>query len=163
MKSKKRPTFKQDQAEFFQDDRHNPYQNNQKFTDPTICRKCGALYKNGRWSWDDLPNNAEEDICPACLRIADNYPAGYIEIKGSFFEQHEKEILNLIHKIALIEQFQNPLERIIKIDPVEDHTLITTTGINLARLIGDALKRSYRGQLHYTNSGENYIHVWWHR
>lgn len=163
MNKKKRPTFRQDQTRLFQDGRHDQYQNNQEYAEPTICRECGALYKNGRWSWDDLPDHAGEAFCPACRRIADNYPAGYIEIKGSFFEQHEKEILNLIHNVGLLEQFQHPLERIIKIDPVEDHTLVTTTGTHLTRRIGDALERSYRGKLNYYSDGENYIHIWWHR
>ncbi len=161
-KKKKAPAFKQEPPVLI-DYIHDPYQNRVTYADPTICTNCGVLYKDGRWSWDDLPDEAYEALCPACQRIANNHPAGYIELKGSFFEQHEEEILKLIRDIALIEQLQHPLERIIKIDPVEDHTLVTTTGIHLALRIGDALERSYWGKLVYNNDCQHYIHLGWHR
>lgn len=160
---KKDPIFNQESPRILNESQPDTHQNVVTFADPTICRNCGVLFNNGRWSWDDLPDEAHEALCPACQRIADNHPAGYIELKGSFFEQHEEEILKLIRNIALVEQLQYPLERIIKIDPVEDHTVVTTTGMHLAQRIGDALERSYWGELEYNYDTLNYIHVRWYR
>lgn len=159
MKKKKRRTSVKDSAWLNKDRNLTIHQ----YTDPTICLKCGALYNRGQWTWDDLPNEANEAICPACQRIADNHPAGYVELKGSFFEQHEEEILNLIRNIGLIEQFRHPLERIISIDPIEDHTLVTTTGMHIAKSLGEALKNSYQGEIKCLYNSENYILVFWHR
>jgi hypothetical protein len=43
-----------------------------------------------------VPGPAHRAVCPACKRINDDYPAGVIQLSGSFFGQHKEEILNLI-------------------------------------------------------------------
>jgi hypothetical protein len=58
-----------------------------------------VLFVKGRWSGQEPPATTSEAICPACHRIADHCPAGYVEITGPFFTGHQEEILNLIHNI----------------------------------------------------------------
>jgi NMD protein affecting ribosome stability and mRNA decay len=132
--------------------------------EPTLCTGCGSLFLNGRWSWKKTTGKANKAVCPACRRSADNYPAGRIEIKGEFFNEHREEILNLISNIEKREKEKHPLERIISVRDEKDYTLVTTTGIHIARRIGDALSRAYKGDYTFQYAeGDKSIRVYWHR
>lgn len=143
---------------------HDPYQQRKKWPEPTLCRVCGAVFANGHWSWQATPVEASEVICPACRRIADNYPAGYVEIKGPFFETHREEISNLVQNAERREKTERPLERIIAVKYSDDHATITTTGVHVARRIGEALSSAYSGELLFQYADEERsIRVLWHR
>lgn len=154
--------FKQERTKIYDDKRKDAYRSTEKHPDPTICNDCGSLYTNGRWTWNDLPEHASHAVCPACQRIRDKYPAGIIEIWGPFFEDHRSEIMNMIQNIKNKEISEHPLERLITITEEEDKIILTTTGIHLARRIGDSLFRAYEGELNY-NYDENLIRVYWER
>ena len=143
---------------------HDTYREDGKWPEPTVCTRCGAVFASGRWTWQEAPPEANKVICPACRRISDRYPAGTVEIEGTFFEDHLDEILNLIRNVAEQEQRGRPLERIMAITEKEKPTLVTTTGIHLARRIGEALSRAYKGELscQYLD-GEQRIKVRWQR
>jgi len=151
--------------------RHDVYQERNKWPSPTLCTECDALFVNGRWVWGEAPSSGEVDqepasrvICPACRRIADRYPAGYVEIKGPFFKEHRQEILNLINNIAGQEKSEHPMERTMDIKAKRGQVLVTTTGIHLARRIGEALSRAYKGDLSVQYAdGEHSIQVRWQR
>ena len=56
------------------------------------------------------------------------------------------------------------MERIMAISAAEDHTLLTTTGIHLARRLGEALKNAYQGELNFTyGDADNIIRLTWSR
>jgi anti-sigma factor ChrR (cupin superfamily) len=144
--------------------RHDAYREDAKWPEPTICTTCGAVFAGGRWTWHEAPAAANEVICPACRRIIDRYPAGTVEIEGSFFEDHYDEISNLIRNVAEQEQSGRPLERIMAMTEKEKPTLVTTTGVHLARRIGEALSRAYKGELTFQYlDGEQRIKVHWQR
>ncbi len=137
-----------------------------KNTLPAIqtCTSCGAVFMNGRWTWNEIENHAIKTMCPACRRISDNYPAGFIEIKGRFFEGHEKEIENLIRNTEKLEKNERPLERIISMKLSKGFAQLTTTGVHIARRIGEALSRSYQGNFTFKYlNGEKGIRVYWER
>ena len=147
-----------------QEKRHDTYREGKKWPEPTTCTECNAVYIEGRWTWYDPPARANQVICPACQRIADNYPAGYLEIKGPFFKTHQDEMLNLIRNEEKQEKGERPLERIMSITDEDAYTLITTTGIHTARRIGEAISRAYQGDLSFTyGDGEKTIRVTWSR
>jgi NMD protein affecting ribosome stability and mRNA decay len=144
--------------------RHDAYREDAKWPEPTVCTRCGAVFAGGRWTWQEAPAAANEVICPACRRIIDRYPAGTVEIEGLFFEDHYDEILNLIRNVAKQEQGGRPLERIMAITEEKHPTMVTTTGIHLARRIGEALSRAYKGELSLQYlDGEQRIKVRWQR
>ncbi len=144
--------------------RHDTYRESGKWKEPTMCTECKALFLNGRWSWKKPPVDSNRVICPACQRIADNYPAGRIEIKGPFFKRHREEILNLIRNEEELEKGEHPMERIMSIIDEEDSVLVTTTGVHIARRIGDALSRAYQGDFEFQyGDAEKSIRVYWHR
>ena len=152
------------QKERFKDQRHDTYQEQQKGPDPARCPTCGAVFIEGRWTWQPGPPDAHEVVCPACKRIADDYPAGFIEIKGPFFDRHREEILGLIRNTEEAEKQEHPLERLIAIRKEEEATLVTTTGVHLARRIGKALARAYDGELttQYAEA-EQHVRIVWER
>src|SRR5262249_16443301 len=76
---------------------HDPYQLKRTLPEPTVCPRCGAVYHQGRWTWMKRPTPAREDMCPACQRVRDQYPGGFLPLGGRFVQEHEEEILNLVH------------------------------------------------------------------
>ncbi len=144
--------------------RKDVYMNNNALTEPSHCTGCGAVYINGRWTWNEAENKSYKTICPACKRIEDKYPAGYIEIKGKFFDEHSEEISNLILNTEKLENKAHPMERIMKIKKENDRAIVTTTGIHIARRIGEALSRSYQGLFSFQYGEEDKsIRVVWER
>ncbi|MDG4476697.1 BCAM0308 family protein [Thiovibrio frasassiensis] len=147
-----------------QEKRHDAYRAWEKWPEPTVCKECRALFHGGRWSWDTAPPEAKEKICPACQRIADDFPAGILMIKGSFSRHHWPEIHNLIRNTEKQEQGEHPMERLMGIVDTPEHKELTTTGIHLARRIGEVLKHSYQGELELAyGDGEQSIRVTWLR
>ncbi len=144
--------------------RDDVYKARKKWPEPTACTACGAVFEGGRWLWKERPKQANAAVCPACRRIADNYPAGTIEIRGPFFIEHREEILGLIRNIEDQEKVEHPLERIISIADAEGGVSVTTTGIHVARRIGEALARSYKGDFAFQyGEGQKSITVRWTR
>ena len=143
---------------------HDPYQEIGKLTGSAVCSNCGAVYGEGRWQWIRSPIDAYLTRCPACKRIHQKMPAGYVTIQGAFAHQHRDEMLSLIHHIETREKSEHPLKRIMWIEYQEDGVTVTTTDINLARTIGESLQRAYKGELDYHfNDAEYLLRVYWQR
>lgn len=143
---------------------HDTYKQRGKLPEPAVCTECGAVFHAGRWQWAERPANAQGVTCPACQRIQDRYPAGYVEIGGSYFAAHRDELMNLLRHREEREKGEHPLARIISIEEAGDGILATTTDIHLARGLGEALHHAHQGELefHY-NEGENLLRVHWRR
>lgn len=150
---------------FLKEHIHDPYKLRAKLGDPLVCGRCGAVYHKGRWQWRKRrPEDAEEETCPACRRIADDCPAGFLRIEGLFAEDHREEILALLRHVAEIEASEHPLNRMMTIAPHECGMTVTTTEIHLARRLGEALHHAYHGELsfHY-EPGEYLLRLRWAR
>lgn len=134
------------------------------YIEPSVCNECGASYINGHWSWYETAANPVQTVCPACRRVSGNYPAGDVTLSGLFFKHNRNEILDLIRNIEAQENGQYPMERIIHIMDRENQVLITTTGIHLARKIGDVLSGMYDGTLEVQyDTSDKFVHVNWRR
>lgn len=154
------------QKERFKDNRHHVYQERKGWPEPTCCPDCGAVFVDRRWTWAPAPPVVNEARCPACRRIADNYPAGFIELQGPFLAAHRDEILHLIRNTEAVEKAEHPLERLMAIDEEggPERILVTTTGIHLARRIGKALARAFQGSLTLRyGEDENSLRTVWER
>lgn len=143
---------------------HDTYKIRAKLPEPTVCPKCGAVFHKGRWTWMTPVVQAHEEMCPACHRIEDKYPAGFLTMEGRFLEEHKEEILNLVRHQEELEKGEHPLHRIIAITEQREGMLVTTTDMHLPRRIGEALQRAYAGELdfHYVEEG-NLLRVRWKR
>lgn len=144
--------------------RHDVYRSEKKLPEPSRCPECGAMFSDGRWSWANGPDPVNITTCPACQRIADNLPAGILTLSGSFLDEHRDELIGLIRNVEALEKGERPLERIMRIQEDRGRIEVTTTGVHVARRIGDALGRSYQGELSFTyGDGEKSIQVSWRR
>ena len=145
---------------------HDPYKTRLKLKDPTVCPQCGAVYRSDRWTWDKLApdEHPHEELCQACHRINDEYPAGEVRLHGSFVQSHRDEIINLARNTQKVETEEHPLHRIIGINEEDGDILITTTDIHLPRRIGQALFAAWEGDFDFHYDEEGYfVRVNWSR
>ena len=150
--------------QLFQELVHDSYKSNRKLAEPTRCPKCGAVFHKGRWTWGDAPKDAHEENCPACHRIHDRFPAGYVTLKGEFFRERREQILQLVRNREAKEKAEHPLERIMEVEDRGEETLVTTTNTHLARDIAEALHSAFKGELDYHyNKEDNLLRASWSR
>jgi len=148
----------------YDDARHDPYRAKGKYQEPAACTGCGAIFEGGRWRWSQVAANARPSMCPACARIRDALPAGYVSLSGPFFEAHRLELLRLVRNTAAQERAEHPLHRIMQILEDAEQTLVTTSDVHSARRIGEALKHAYDGDLDIGFGHDEYsVRVSWRR
>jgi hypothetical protein len=144
--------------------RLDPYEEKKKWPEGTRCTRCGAYVVNGRWSWEHVPAVTGETLCPACRRINDHYPAGILEISGPFAASHMREITRLLRNVEAAEEQEHPLERIMTIEHPNAVLTVETTGIHLARRLGNALDKALNGVLTVEyGEGDEHVRVRWQR
>jgi NMD protein affecting ribosome stability and mRNA decay len=125
----------------------DPYQAQQKLLEGTVCGGCGAIYKDGRWRWLPGADGGHQELCAACRRINDNFPAGVVTLQGDFAKEHKEEIIHLARHQEEAENKEHPLNRIISIEEDAQGLVINTTDIHLPRRIGEAVKRAFHGEI----------------
>jgi NMD protein affecting ribosome stability and mRNA decay len=142
----------------------DPYKRVRKLQEPTVCPQCGAVYHDARWQWTARSANAHAELCQACHRINDRYPAGIVTLTGPVVRQHKAEIMALARHQEQAEKEEHPLNRIMSIEEVPDGIVINTTDIHLPRRIGEAMKRAFHGELsmHFDEQGY-FVRVFWQR
>ena len=142
----------------------DPYYQAEKPPEPSMCPKCRSVFMDGRWTWNDVPKDAHQETCPACRRIEDRFPAGYVLIKGAFFDEHRDEIINLVKARENRQKAERPLQRIMSMDETREGFQVTTTDSHLARGIAEALHDAYKGDLKVRYSrDENLVRAVWQR
>jgi len=141
---------------------HDPYHARSKPPEPAACPQCGLVYHKGRWQRAPRPARADEHLCPACHRINDRAPAGYVTLAGAYVGGHENELLRLVRNEAARQGQDHPLARIMDIERREGTVIVTTTDVHLARRIGDALHAAFHGELTTKYSADEYrVRVNW--
>lgn len=145
---------------------HDPYRKRGKPVEPSLCPQCGVVFVGGRWQWlADAPASVHEETCPACQRIEDKVPAGFLTLTGGFFQAHSDEILRLVHNKVEEQKAQHPMKRLMAIEDRGSETVVISfTDMHLPRGVGEAIERAYEGELdiQYTNEG-GILRVYWKR
>ncbi len=144
----------------------DPYELQQKPVNGTVCPQCGVVFRDGRWEWASkpLPQHAAKELCAACRRINERFPAGIVRLKGPFAREHRNEILAMARHQEEIEKKEHPLNRIMSIEEDADSLTINTTDIHLPRRIGETIKRTWRGKLDFAFEENGYfVRVNWSR
>jgi len=142
----------------------DPYKPRRKVRGAARCADCGAVFRRGRWSWNATPQHAVACLCPACRRIRERLPAGFVTLKGGFFDEHRDEVLKRVRHCEDAQKREHPLQRIMAVEARGGALLVTTTDPHLARRIGEALHRAYKGELDYRyNKQDKLLRVSWSR
>lgn len=136
---------------------HDPYHARSKPAEPAVCPQCGLIYHKGRWQRSVRPEKANEHLCPACHRMNDRNPAGYITLAGPYMEAHGEEVMRLVRNEETREAQGHPLQRIMGIENKEGMVTVTTTDVHLARRIGDALHAAFQGELAVKYSPDDFL------
>ena len=142
---------------------HDPYYSRVKLREATSCPQCGVRYRNGRWTMPASTAAAfRRQLCPACRRINDRYPAGELIIRRSSVGKDEKEIMTRIRNVEAAERAEHPLHRIIEIEEQAEDLIVTTTDIHLPHRIAHALTDAFGGSMstHYDRGGHFARVVW---
>lgn len=145
---------------------HDPYMARSKPKEPTVCNDCGAVFRSGRWQWmAEPPAAAHRQRCPACQRIHDKVPAGFLTLSGTFFDEHRDEIMKLIHNKVEEQKAQHPMKRLMATDAQPDGGIaVTFTDTHLPRGVGEAIERAYEGDLEIQYTEESgIVRVYWKR
>ncbi len=137
-----------------------------KLPEGAACPDCGASYRDGRWTWQAAPADAYSHVCPACERIATDYPAGVVHLEGQFVRDHRDELLQLLQNLEARERKEHPLKRIMGVRDEGQGIAVTVTDAKLAHTFGRALHSAHRGSLDdppTTSERENLVRVHWRR
>lgn len=147
------------------DEHNDPYRPKKKLPQPSLCPQCSLVFDGGRWQRiTPTPATDHKHLCPACRRMNDHFPAGYVTLQGEFVENHRREILTLVRNTEKREQEEHALQRIMDIGEDGPDIAVTTTDIHLARRIGEAICNAYEGDLDITYGPEDYVvRVTWTR
>lgn len=129
----------------------------------SICEGCRAVYMNKRWYAEGkvdetaLRNSeAAKIVCPACLKIRDNFPGGIVTLKGDYVLPHKQELMNLIKNEEERARGQNPLERVMSVkENGFGSIVISTTNEKMAQRIGRAVRKAFQGKVTYHWSHDN--------
>lgn len=142
--------------------RHDPYQARRKPRAGTVCPVCSLVFEHGRWQHGAPAHDAHREVCPACHRIRDHDPAGYLTIDGPFAYEHRDDVLRTVHNFAGRMAAEHPLQRIMNVETGEQALVVTTTDIHLAQGIGRALHDAFHGNLEYRfNESQYSLRVYW--
>ncbi len=146
----------------------NPYYEGRKYPEPTVCERCGLLYRDGHWqhpsAGEEIPGDAHRALCPACRREQDRYPGGLLYLSGSYLATKRDEILNLVRNQEEEANKRRPLQRILWIKEGEDGMEIATTTPHLAMRLGKAIHSAHKGDLEMQPlEGEYMVRLFWRR
>jgi NMD protein affecting ribosome stability and mRNA decay len=149
----------------------DPFLPHQGTQESSFCTSCNAVYHRKRWSNDletcqQLKSHSatRKVTCPACRKIASNYPEGIVTLTGSYLWEHEAEIQQILKKEEDRAFAKNPQERIIRMTKEDGRLTIETTEEKLAEHLGRVLQRAHRGELKISWAGNPDIcRVSWER
>lgn len=145
---------------------HDPYKPRGQLAEPSVCSGCGVVYTNGRWQWlAQTPADAQETLCPACRRMRDRVPAGFLTLSGEFLAEHREEILNLVHNKVEEQRTQHPMKRLMDVTGGDEgEVVLTFTDVHLPRGVGEAIANAYEGELEIKYTDEaGIVRATWRR
>jgi NMD protein affecting ribosome stability and mRNA decay len=149
----------------------DPYLLEMNVDEVAVCKECHSVYIHKRWELesqasDDLAKakHIVEILCPACQKIRDRQPGGIVTLQGRFVQEHQEEIVNLLHSENDRAMRINPLERVMDIEKSDSTIVVLTTNEKMAQRIGQTIHKSYSGEVEYKwSKGTKLVRVNWHR
>ena len=126
----------------------------QRPTDPTVCERCGAVFR--RKTWRSGPREFDLDLvraarglCPACRQMERCEFFGRIVLQGAYVAVHEHAIRCRIRNVADRARFTQPQRRVVAIRWEGAELEVLTTCEKLAHRIVRELWKAFRGRVSY--------------
>ncbi len=137
----------------------------------SVCEGCRAIYMNKRWysrgpAYDIAVKKENVTVvCPACLKIRDNFPGGIVTLKGDYVLAHKMDLMKLVKNEEEKARGLNPLERVMSVkENGYGSIVISTTNERLAQRLGRAIRKAFQGEVTYNWSHDNKLaRVEWER
>jgi len=150
----------------------NPYYEDHKYPEPTVCPRCHLVYHNGRWQRQETaPSEAagtaaasHENHCPACRREMDRMPGGLVSLRGTYWQAHRDEIEHILRNQEKSAAAHRPLQRIMWFEASDVEAEVATTNPHLAVRMGKAVESACKGNLVVKHGqGDQLVRVYWER
>lgn len=151
------------------DTNNDPYLNMKAPKDMSKCKGCGAIYHDKRWNIYEhvakiTTTKKGTVLCPACKKIKDGYAEGIVNLTGKFLPTHMEDIYNVIKRTEKNSIKKNPLGRIMDMEDIRGGVRISTTTVEFARKLGDAIHKAYKGDIEYKwSDGQKMARINWKR
>jgi len=140
-------------------DKSPPVAQKQKFNDPSICDRCGAVY-SGK-SWRRGPRLAREVIdkapwvtCPGCAQAAAGEYHGRVLIAVGD-SVHVEAVSARISNVEQRAQFTQPERRIVSTNWDGKTLEVLTTSQKLAHRIAREIEKAFGGRAHFSWSDDD--------
>ncbi|MFZ2063209.1 MAG: hypothetical protein WAU82_19535 [Candidatus Binatus sp.] len=140
-------------------DKSPPVARKQKFSDPSICERCGAVYtgkswRSGRQLAREVMDKAPWVKCPGCAQTAAGQYHGRVLIAvddSATIEAVSARIAN-VEKRA---QFTQPERRVVATNRNGNNLEVLTTSQKLAHRIAREVEKAFGGRSHFSWSHED--------
>ena len=140
-------------------DKSPPVARKQKFSDPSICDRCGAVYTGKNWRRGpriarEVMDKAPWVTCPGCAQAAAGEYHGQILIKTcdtASLEAVSARIANVERRA----QFTQPERRVVATNWNGKTLEILTTSQKLAHRIAREVEKAFGGRAHFSWSDDD--------
>ena len=135
-------------------DQSPPVAQKQKFSEPSICDRCGAVYsgktwRRGRRLAPDVMNKARWVVCPGCAQAASGEYHGQVLITLADRVSRDAVLARIanVERRALLTQ---PERRIVASTWNGDTLEVLTTSQKLAHRIVHEVEKAFGGRAHFS-------------
>jgi NMD protein affecting ribosome stability and mRNA decay len=122
--------------------------------EPTMCERCGAVYRKKTWRAGERTRRASLvgmswTLCPACQQVQSQEFFGRLRVTESLAPERELEVRRRISKIEGRARHTQPERRVVLIERARPGLEILTTSQKLAHRIARELEKAFGGSAQY--------------
>jgi hypothetical protein len=124
-----------------------------------FCPKCGVVLEGGVWRWgNQTPLICKQALCPACQQIKEEKPAGFLSIKGSYFQENRSTMMSFISRQIEEQLTQKPLSRLMSLEELsKEMVILSFTDSELPQLLAEAIAQQFEALVDSSQANRNGI------
>ncbi|HUY26521.1 MAG TPA: hypothetical protein VMV27_03790 [Candidatus Binataceae bacterium] len=140
-----------------------------RYTDPSICGKCGSVYTSKTWRerrrlTPELMNRATWSTCPACEQVGKGQYFGRVLLSGQYLLSHLDAIRARITNVERRARFTQPERRVVAKDFDGDTLEVLTSSQKLAHRIAHEIEKAFGGRVSYSwADSDGTLRATWYR
>ncbi len=122
--------------------------------EPTMCERCGAVYRNKTWRAGERTRRTSLvgvgwTLCPACQQVEDQEYFGRLRVTEPLAPERELEVRRRIWKVEGRARHTQPERRLVLIERTRRGLEILTTSQKLGHRIARELEKAFGGRAKY--------------